>query len=51
MRDTLEKEPIRILAFCVRPNHRQLLLWPQNDGDLGAFMQAVTTTHVRRWVE
>ena len=25
------------------------LLWPVSDGDLGAFMQRLTTTHVRRW--
>ncbi len=40
---------MRILAFCLMPNHWHLLLWPKNDGDLAAFMQTVTTTHVRRW--
>jgi len=25
------------------------VLWPERDGELGAFMQVVTTTHVRRW--
>jgi len=49
LRDTLDKKPMRILAFCLMPNHWHLLLWPMQDGDLGAFMQAVTTTHVRRW--
>jgi putative transposase len=49
LRDTLQKKPMRILAFCLMPNHWHLLLWPERDGQLGAFMQAVTTTHVRRW--
>ena len=49
MRDTLEKKPMRILGFCLMPNHWHLVLWPQRDGELAAFMQAVTTTHVRRW--
>jgi putative transposase len=40
---------MRVLAFCLMPNHWHLLLWPQHDGDLAAFMQVLTTTHVRRW--
>jgi putative transposase len=49
VRDTLKQEPMRILSFCLMPDHWHLLLWPEADGDLGNFMQAVTTTHVRRW--
>lgn len=49
MEATLQKKPMRILAFCLMPNHWHLLLWPERDGELGAFMQALTTTHVRRW--
>ncbi len=49
MHDTLDSKPMRILAYCLMPNHWHLLLWPKSDGDLGAFMQAVTSTHVRRW--
>ena len=30
-------------------NHWHFILWPENDGDLGEFMQQMTTTHVRRW--
>jgi REP-associated tyrosine transposase len=40
---------IRILGYCVMPNHWHLVLWPVHDGDLGSFMQRLTTTHVRRW--
>ena len=31
------------------PNHWHFVLWPENDGDLGAFMQRLTVTHVTRW--
>jgi putative transposase len=47
--ETLERVPLRILAWCLMPNHWHLLLWPHDDGQLGQFMQRLTTTHVRRW--
>lgn len=49
MGETVEHVPLRILAWCLMPNHWHLLLWPQRDGELGQFMQRLTTTHVRRW--
>ena len=33
---TLETRPMRILAYCLLPNHWHLLVWPQRDGDLDA---------------
>ena len=27
------------------------VLWPEHDGDLAAFMQQLTNTHVKRWKE
>lgn len=41
--------PVRLLAYCLMPNHWHLVLWPRLDGELGRFMQRLTTTHVRRW--
>jgi putative transposase len=41
--------PVRLLAYCLMPNHWHLLLWPRADGQLGRFMQRLTTAHVRRW--
>ena len=32
------RNPIRILAYCVLPNHFHLALWPLGDGDLGRWM-------------
>jgi putative transposase len=51
LEETCEATPIRICAYAVMPNHWHLLLWPQHDGDLAAFMQRLTITHVRRWQE
>ena len=49
--EVLRLAPVRLLAYCLMPNHWHLLLWPQNDGDLGRFMHRLTVTHVRRWHE
>ena len=32
-------------------NHWPFVVWPEQDGDLPAFMQQVTNTHVKRWKE
>ncbi|MDH3718849.1 MAG: transposase [Planctomycetota bacterium] len=47
--ETLEKSPLRICAYCVMPNHWHFVMWPEHDGDLGAFMQRLTVTHSARW--
>jgi putative transposase len=41
--------PMRILAFCLMPNHWHFVLWPEHDGDLSAFLQRLTNTHTQRW--
>ena len=40
---------MRICAYCLMPNHWHFVLWPEHDGDLSAFMQQMTNTHVKRW--
>jgi putative transposase len=40
---------MRILSYCLMPNHWHFVLWPERDGDLGRFMQRLTITHVTRW--
>src|SRR5665213_1677025 len=45
---TLELVPVRLLAYCLMPNHWHLVLWPRKDGDLSKFMLRLTTAHVRR---
>jgi putative transposase len=44
-----KKFDMRILAYCLMPNHWHLVLYPKNDGDLSKFMSWVTNTHTRRW--
>ncbi len=41
--------PIRILSWCIMPNHWHLVLWPKKDGQLTAFMRWLTLTHAQRW--
>jgi putative transposase len=48
---TLETRPMRICSYCLMPNHWHFVLWPERDGDLGAFLQKLTITHVRNWQE
>jgi len=48
---TLESRPMRICGYCLMPNHWHFVLWPERDGDLGAFMQKLTIMHVRNWQE
>lgn len=43
-----ERVPMRVLAWCLMPNHWHLLLWPLHDGDLSRFMRLVTLTHTQR---
>jgi putative transposase len=40
---------LRLLTFCLMPNHWHLVLWPQADGDLSGFMHRLTMTHTMRW--
>jgi putative transposase len=40
---------MRLLAYCLMPNHFHLLVWPRGDGDLSNFMQWLTMTHTQRW--
>ncbi len=44
-----ERTPVRILTYCVMPNHWHLLLWPSEDGQLSEFMRWLTVTHTQRW--
>ncbi|MBX9791948.1 MAG: transposase [Pirellulales bacterium] len=44
-----ERVPMRVLGWCLMPNHFHLLLWPRGDGDLGRWMQWLLTSHVRRY--
>jgi putative transposase len=49
LEEAQQRVPIRILAYCLMPNHWHLLLWPLSDGDLPRFVKWLTTTHAIRW--
>jgi putative transposase len=40
---------VRILSYCLMPNHWHLVLWPEADGELSDFMHWLTLTHTQRW--
>ena len=40
---------IRIVAYCLMPNHWHLLLWPRQDGELSELLRWITVTHTQRW--
>jgi len=47
--ETLRLYPMRILAYCLMPNHWHFVLWPEHDGNLSAFLQRLTNTHTQCW--
>lgn len=48
---SLDLSPIRLCGYCLMPTHWHLVLWPSREGELSRFMQRLTITHVRRWLE
>jgi len=44
-----ERVPMRLLAYCLMPNHFHLVVWPRGDGDLSRWMQWLLTSHVRHY--
>ena len=49
LQESVAERPLRIIAYCLMPNHFHLLVWPREDGELSRWMQWVLTTHVRRY--
>jgi putative transposase len=47
--DAVRRIDMRLLDYCIMPNHWHLVLWPRLDGDLSDFMCWLTNTHTRRW--
>ena len=41
--------PMRLLGYCLMPNHFHLVVWPRGDGDLGRWMHRAMTAHVGRY--
>ena len=49
LEEAIEKFEMRLLAYCLMPNHWHLVLYPKHDGDLQKFMGWLANTHTRRW--
>jgi len=47
--ESLNFVPMRILAYCLMPNHWHLVLYPRADGDLSKFLRRITLTHTQRY--
>jgi putative transposase len=48
--EALEHVPgMRLLAYCLMPNHWHLVVWPRKDGELSDFGHWLTLTHTQRW--
>jgi putative transposase len=41
LEEAKQKYRMRILAYCLMPNHFHLVLYPYHDGDLQKFMQCI----------
>lgn len=49
LEEGIKKFKMRLLAYCLMPNHWHLVLHPRSDGDLSLFMSWISNTHTRRW--
>lgn len=46
-----ERDPLRILAYCIMPNHWHFVVWPKQGADrqVSEFFRWLTVTHTQRW--
>lgn len=49
LRETRSRVPIRLLCYCVMPNHFHLVVWPTEDRQVSDFMRLLLVTHAKRW--
>src|SRR5438309_3484915 len=47
--EAVARHDMRLLAYCLMPNHFHLVVWPRLDGELTRFMRWLTMTHTQRW--
>ena len=46
---TVSRFDVRLLGYCVMPNHWHLILMPGTQTELSRAMHWLTSTHTRRW--
>jgi putative transposase len=49
LQEAVDRTEMRVLAYCVMPNHWHLVVWPREDGELSRFTGWLTLTHTQRW--
>jgi len=51
LEEAYRREPLRILGYCVMPDHWHLVVWPRNgkDRQVSEFLRWLTVTHTQRW--
>ena len=47
--EAMKRRPVRLLDWCLMPNHWHLVVWPRKDDDLTEFFRWLTHTHTQRW--
>jgi putative transposase len=45
--DAMERTVVRLLAFCLMPNHFHLVLWPYRGPEVSRFMLVLMNSHLR----
>ncbi len=46
LRQACARVPMRLVGYCLMPNHFHLVLWPVGDADLSVWMQWLLSAHV-----
>ncbi len=49
LEEAVERTGMRLLSYCVMPNHWHLVVWPRKKDDLSRFTGWLTLTHTQRW--
>lgn len=47
--EAVTRHSLRLLAYCVMPNHWHLIVWPTEDAQLSKCLHWLTLTHAARW--
>ncbi len=48
LEEACKKYDMRLLAYCIMPNHFHLVVYPEKTGSVQRFMQWRTLTHTQR---
>ena len=48
LKEAKTKVSMRILAYCLMPNHWHMILYPRRDNDLSHFIHWLCTTHAKK---